>query len=226
MKNYAISARITLIITIISFVGVMIVHYEFGNCDQEANFWVNVLLAIFGSGLLTAISSFIGYFHEKTQLMEGFYYNTRKFINFLNTYNTSWVTKEKIRFFIDYSNIDKTEWDKQLGGIYFLYDPMRKNFKRIHLKIYCPIIGINELINSYTRDLKEVKNDEAANNLINVIESKLSQIRASDFENIPNESNMSNEVEIKFKILTEILEELYGNYYNLMYNVKQTEGKK
>lgn len=49
-------------------------------------YWCNVMLGIFGSSLLTAITSLIGYFTERKTVMEEFYTETLKLFNQFNRY--------------------------------------------------------------------------------------------------------------------------------------------
>ena len=223
MRNYAISIRITLTITLISFVGVMIVHYGF--CGKEPEFWVNVLLAIFGSGLLTAISSFIGYFYEKRRSMESFWYSSRNFLSYLNKYDSDWAIEKKIDFYLDYLNCDKSSWDMQLGSIFFLHDPHRKKFKYVYHKIYSPLSKLNELIGNHGLHFMSFKssnwkNEEVMKRFINEIESYFLEINTIELEDGNNKVPFT---EIKPKLTRQIYDELSGYYYILMYGKRIAE---
>lgn len=223
MRNYAISIRITLMMTLISFVGVMIVHYGF--CGKEPEFWVNVLLAIFGSGLLTAISSFVGYFYEKRRSLESFLYSTRGFLRFLNKYDSDWEIEKKIDFYLDYLNSDKSSWDMQLGDIYFLYDPERKKFKYIYHKIYSPLAKLNELIGDHELHFSSFKSSKCPNYkamqiIIDEVETYFLDISTAEVDDGNNKIPCTW---AKPKLTRQIRDELSGYYYILMYGKKIAE---
>lgn len=147
MKTYAVSIRITGLLTIITVLLACLFHYGF-NSDEFA-FWVNVSLGVFGSSLLTLITSCVGYSAEKKRTLEGFWYSTRDLIRAINKYDYQWETDEKVRFFLDYADIDKTVWDMQLGSFYFFYDKGKKDFDFIYKSIYRPIIEFNQEIGKH-----------------------------------------------------------------------------
>ena len=62
MRVYRNSVYVTGAITVLSFAGALLLNYRFPMIED---FWCNLLLGIFGSGLLTFISSIIGYCAEK-----------------------------------------------------------------------------------------------------------------------------------------------------------------
>lgn len=106
VKNYVISTRVTALLTSLSFIATLFIHYGF--YGKEADFWCNICLAIFGSGLLALITSWIGYTTEKRHTLESFSYNTHSLIHVINKYELDWSLEKKIDFFLDYTNIDKT----------------------------------------------------------------------------------------------------------------------
>ena len=70
--------RLTIICGMISFFSLAIclcLHY-FAICD-ESDFWINVCLAVFGSALLSSLTSLVTYFHEKRSTLEGFMYHCK-----------------------------------------------------------------------------------------------------------------------------------------------------
>ena len=70
MKNHVISIKVTAWLTGISLIALLIIHSD---CQgREADFWCNICLAVFGSGLLSFITSCIGYSTEKVRTLEAF----------------------------------------------------------------------------------------------------------------------------------------------------------
>ena len=144
MKIYKNSIYITGLLTIITFVGSLILHYIISS--KEAEFWCNILLGIFGGAVLTLISSIIGYKVERKRILEKFYYYTNKILKQINQYQFNMTLEEKIDFLLEYVDSDKIEWDSCLGDVDFLFDFGKKNFKYIFHSIYEPLM---ELILEY-----------------------------------------------------------------------------
>ena len=85
MRVYKKLTLITTLLAGFAFAMAIIIHYCF-SC-AEADFWVNVCLGIFGSAILTALTSVVSYHHEKRKTLEGFVYHTRQIISHLNKYH-------------------------------------------------------------------------------------------------------------------------------------------
>ena len=108
MKVYKNAIIATGIITLISFLASFIFNFY----TQVNSFWCNALLGIFGSSLLTLLTSTIGYRVERCKTFEGFSYATKEILHALNKYQVSWSLEEKIDFFLNYHDISKIEWDR------------------------------------------------------------------------------------------------------------------
>ncbi len=226
MKNYVISTRITAVLTCLSFVVSLFIHYGFHGA--EAEFWCNVCLAVFGSGLLTFITSCIGYGTEKRRMLEGFSYSTRSLLHILNKYDLGWGLEKKIDFFLDYTDVDKAIWDSQLGAIYFMFDPGEEKFKYIYQKIYKPILDVNQKIAGHEAHFKWYKDGSGKNN--EVMADFVGEIEPLFMEKTTNRHTLEDGHEfeitaIQNKLVHAILEELNGKYYDIMYNKKQIESE-
>ncbi len=101
--------RLTVICGIISFLSLTLCLFlrYFVICE-EADFWINVCLAVFGSALLSALTSLVTYFHEKRSTLEGFMYHCKYLLHTLNKYQDSMSLEEKMKFYLDYHDIDKS----------------------------------------------------------------------------------------------------------------------
>lgn len=226
MKNYVISTRITAALTCLSFVVTLIIHYGFHGA--EAEFWCNVCLAVFGSGLLTFITSCIGYGTEKRRTLEGFSYSTRSLLHILNKYDLGWDLEKKIDFFLDYIDVDKSIWDAQLGAIYFMFDPGKEKFKYIYKKIYKPILDVNQKIAGHETHFRWHKDGSGKNNA--VMAYFVGEIEPLFMERTANRHTLEDGQEfettaIQNKLVHATLEELNGKYYDIMYNKKQIESE-
>lgn len=120
MSIYKKTIGLTGLITILSFVVCLVLHYLF--MSEEAEFWCNVVLGIFSGALLTLLSSVIGYRVERKRVLENFFYYTNKILKQINQYQMNMTLEEKINFLLEYADSDKIEWDSCLGEIDFLFD--------------------------------------------------------------------------------------------------------
>ena len=94
MENYAKAFRVTLIISITMFVLAAFFHY--GLQGDNAVFWCNVCLGVFGSSLLTCVASYIGYKVSKKDTLYSFYQQTNGILNYINRYRIDWSIENKI----------------------------------------------------------------------------------------------------------------------------------
>ena len=226
MKNYVISTRITALLTVVSLAVAITIHY--GCHGSEADFWCNVSLAVFGSGLLTFITSCIGYASEKRRTLEGFSYSTRSLLHIINKYDLNWDLETKIDFFLQYNDVDKSVWDANLGSIYFMFDHGRESFRYIYQKIYEPLLKLNQTIGSHEAHFRWHKDGSGKNDV--VMANFVSEIEANFMEKTTNKFTMDDGQElqttsIQNRLVHSLLEELNGRYYNIMYNKKDEEGK-
>lgn len=116
----------TSILTIISFILVIRDLSGFSKI-------YDISLAIFGSALLTAISSLIGYFVERKRCLEEYYECLEKIVHKLNQYSE--CNEENIDSDIPYNNInmlksvlfdDFQELGNRYANISFLFDPRKR----------------------------------------------------------------------------------------------------
>lgn len=221
MKIYVKSIHIIGWITGISLVITLLIHYAFRG--SEADFWCNFFLAVFGSGLLTFISSCIGYFFEKIRTLEGFCYSTRSLLHVINKYDMKWTLERKIEFFLDYSDIDKSLWDSQLGAICFLVDHEREKYLYIYQKIYRPILDLNNKIANREYDFRWHQEGSGGND--KVMMDFISEIEPLFMGQVIDSYTTDNGQTVKMTstqniLVHSILEELSGRYYDIMYNKK------
>ncbi len=227
MRVYKKLTLITTLLAGFAFAMATILHYCF-SC-AEADFWVNVCLGIFGSAILTALTSVVSYHHEKRKTLEGFVYHTRQIISHLNKYQESMTLEEKLRFFLDYKDLDKSAWDMDFGDMDFFLECHHHNRKYIYEKIYKPISDFNEVVNNHVWHFRwhldgSGKNDVVMQTFIKELESYLLEKHE---QNIPTEYD-ENGTPISFfhcsgtssKLVTNIIEELGGHYYEVMYGKK------
>lgn len=223
MKNYAISIYITVPLTAVSLGIALLLHYC-GN-GTEAEFWCNVCLGIFGSGLLTVLVSCVGYASEKKKTMEGFYYSTKSILHQLGSYDGSWDRDRKIDFFVDYYEKEQFVWDSQLGDIFFLFDFSRDNFNYVYNAIYCPIIHLNHELGDRVFHFKLYKNGERIPDAIldRLISELEPVILKKEQKTVECEGNKATIISVKNVLVSSVGKELSGRYYDLMYRKAKRE---
>lgn len=116
---------------------------------KEAEFWCNITLGIFGSSLLTLISSVVGYRVERKRVFEKFFCYTNKILKQINQYQEHMTLEEKIDFLLKYIDTDKIELDSCLGDIDLLFDLRKKKFEYIYNMIYKPLRDLERAIRKH-----------------------------------------------------------------------------
>ena len=228
MSIYKKTIGLTGLITILSFVVCLVLHYLF--MSEEAEFWCNVVLGIFSGALLTLLSSVIGYRVERKRVLENFFYYTNKILKQINQYQMNMTLEEKIDLLLEYADSDKIEWDSCLGEIDFLFDFGKKNYKYIYNSIYKPLWELQVAIQKHYWHFKWYKDGTGKND--KVMEEFLKEIEPLilDREEMktPIETDQNGKA-IKYltatavtnRIVSSINKELTGKYYTLMYGKKQ-----
>lgn len=145
MESNKNSSLICFSISLISLAICLYLHY-FSNYS-DAEFWINVCLAIFGSTLLSRITALILYFNEKETKLELFELQTRRLLKFINHYQTSMSLKDKMRFFLEYHGLDKNEWMITYSGLSFSKHKEQIDF--IETFIYKLIIEFNKAVSKH-----------------------------------------------------------------------------
>lgn len=193
------------------------------------NFWTNVSLALFGSAVLSFLTSLLTYFHEKRKTLEGFVYHTKQIVHFLNQYQESMSLEEKIKFFLAYNDFDKTAWDADYGNMDFFWRNKSGNRKYIFDSLYQPIIKFNSAVNNHSWHFKwhldgSGRNENVMAKFVDELESYL--IVKKEYE-VPVEYNDDGSVKRVCKIqsvqsllVRTILKELNGHYFEIMYGKK------
>ena len=233
MKPYK---RLTIIcssISLFSFIACLCLHYLIV-CD-DTDFWVNVCLAIFGSSLLTSLSSIVLYFHEKRVALENFMYHCRQLLHFLNKYQDSMPLSEKMRFFLDYHDLDKSAWDATYGNIDFFLERFTGNRAYIYKKLYHPILLFNQAVGSHAWHFRwyfdgSGKNDSVMEMFVAQLEQHLlirsEQSIPTDYDASGKAVSFMETTSVESKLVHEILQELNGKYYDIMYGKKKSHSPK
>lgn len=228
MRIYRNSIIITALLALTSFIGAF-----YFSCDTSKNsFWCNLLLGIFGSGVVTFITSIIGYRVERRRTFEGFWYTTKQILKNLNIYQCEWSLEQKIDFFLTFYDIEIGEWNRYYGDFCLMFDITSKNQNYIFQKIFNPIQDIYQNINSHINHFRWHKDGSGYNT--EVMEKYIQEIENLIIENtcikydVPNITGGSeNYCKVtRNKIVENIEQELDGKYYRLMYGSRKVKNNK
>lgn len=223
MESNKNSSLICFSISLISLAICLYLHY----CSnyRDAEFWVNVCLAIFGSALLSGITALVLYFNEKETKLELFELQTRRLLKFINHYQTSMSLEDKMRFFLEYHDLDKNEWIITYSGLSFFKHKEQINFIKTY--IYQPIIEFNKAVSKHVWHFRYYfdgsgKNEKVMEIFVNELESYLKYI--NEYE-VPVEDNKSDEINsncevtiIESKLVSQIYDALNNGYAYIMEN--------
>ena len=213
-----------------SLVVCLVLHYSL-QLSQEAGFWCNILIGVFGSSLLALITATVGYRVERMRTLEDFYCQTKKLLHRLNKYQPNMSLDEKINFYLDYLDLDKFVWETSWGDISFFYDKNRDNYLYIRRTIYMPLIEVNNAIANHVWHFRlhkdgTVRNESVIENFIQEIEQLIIEKTESKQPSVDKAGNVIEWVTvtaIQNKIVASIHDELSGKYYDLMYGKRNSK---
>lgn len=177
MKNYKYATWSTLLLWVVS----LILYIIFYNCD----FWKNILIGLFGGGVLSFITSAIAYRQQRKNTLEKFYNRTNEILHFWSRYAFLEGTEEKLDYFLEYCNFSRFEWDEAFGDMDFFFDRFRKikYRKYIYDNIYCPIFSVSETISSGERE-RYLRHSKKNKNLFDICDKEFGEGIENNLDNI------------------------------------------
>lgn len=187
MRVYKNLTMIAVLIATVAFIGAVFMHYSFPRYETE--FWIDACLGIFGSAVLTALTSVVSYNHEKIKTLEGFLYHTRQILSFINKYQENMSLEQKIQLFLDYYELDKMAWDADYGNISFFCEPITQNQEYIYHSIYQPILDFNNAVENHVWHFRwhldgSCNNDRVMQSFVSELQDYLIK---KDEQDIPSE---------------------------------------
>lgn len=221
---------VTIFIVCTASLVVLLAHYMANT--EEAEFWCNVGLALWGSGVLSLISAIGGYLEDRRRVLNAFSVRTRQILHEIRKYELKWSRERKIDFFMDYREKDFTEWKSILNEIAFLKDRGGKEFRYIYDNIYEPIQRLNFAVEEHWYHFRwhkdgsgksDVEMDIFINELEDIfLENKITELEL-DEEKIQYHT-------IRNCLVDDVFAELNGHYLDIMYGAtiggKAAEGRK
>lgn len=230
MKAYKKLTIIATIISVMAFLLAVILHYCYPCYETE--FWINVCLGLFGSAVLTVLTSVVTYWYDKIKTLESFQSHTLQLLSIANKYQENMLLEEKIRFFLSYNEFDKIAWDSDFGNIDFFFERITRSRKYIYYNIYKPILDFNQAVANHVWHFRwhldgSGKNDVVMQKFVDELQSYLLRITEKD---VPTEYDENNNP-ISFchyrtaepKLVFDVKRELGGRYYNIMYGKRKAE---
>lgn len=127
-----------------------------------ADFWCNVLLGIFGSGLLTTMVAAVNYWSIRRRTLEAFRSYGHKAINNLNRYSADDDLDTAIDVFLQMAEFDYQPFDDAFGEMCFFFHD-KKLHKQIYERIYGPIMEVRQAIIKGSFHFKQLKKMPTAN---------------------------------------------------------------
>lgn len=191
------------------------------------SFWSNVLLGVFGSGLLSAIIAAISYTTERKRTLENFWSYGHKAINNINKYKLSGSVEQRVDAVLAMNEFDYLPFDDAYGEICFMFSNKRLR-RRIYIELYEPILNVRRAISEKTYHFREFKEVNGTGNK-EVMETFLSEIDKLlvDSEpicwNMPDGTCKQTGTSRRNKLVRPLLETFNDFYYKLMYPFKKKE---
>lgn len=201
------------IISVVALICSLILQYfgfEYGS---------NLLAGIFASGVLTIMISIINYRTERRKTLEQFYSYTKKAANNYNRFENEGDLERSIDSILAMNEFDYIELDNAYGDMCFLFHD-KKTRKYIFEKIYEPTLMLRRLICEKCFHFKEYRKALHGNSRVMrlfVDEVAEAIMECKEITSV-NEHGVSMVMKTSHnKVVEQLLEELNGRYYEIMY---------
>ena len=211
------STIISIVALICSFV---LQHFGF-------EYGANLLAGIFASGVLTIMISIINYRTERRKTLEQFYAFAKKAANNFNQFENAGDLERSIDLILVMNDFDYIELDTAYGDMCFLFRD-KKTRKYIFENIYAPTLKLRRLISEkcfHFREYRKVLSGNSRVMRIFVDEVAVAIMSQQEMTSV-NEHGVSIVMKTTHnKAVEQLLEELDGHYYKIMYPRAKKEVK-
>lgn len=233
MRPYKRLAIICVIFAVISLGIAMLLNFAFSGLNLD--FWVNIFLGIFGSAVLTLLNSIVFYQYERRKTLENFTYQTQQILKKLNEYRGDMPLNQKINFFLEYNDLDKTVWDTDFGEMDFFFECLHGHQKYIYEKIYRPILEFNKSVVNHIWQFRlhldgTGTNERAMQSFVSELEEiliqKTEQKVPVKYDDKGNVTGTVLYITSCPRLCDQIVTELSGRYSDIMYSKKKYRGDK
>ena len=230
MKVYKRMTIISALVAVGSFLIAILLNYVCISC-KEIDFWIDVFLGLFSGAILTTLTSVISYCHEKRRTLEYFVNHTQNILSYINKYQESMSLTQKIKFYLDYFDLDKSDWDMDIGNMDFFFEKITGNFKYIYNSIYKPILDFDNNVAKHVWHFRWYLDGSGKNDA--VMEDFLSELQEHLLEKIETDITIEYDDKGKAiavchcsgvnpKLVNDIQKELNGHCFEIMYGKKST----
>lgn len=213
MKIQKYNIILSISICIISLIVALILS------EFSYSFWSNIFIGIFSSGILTLLLSIAAYRIERKNALEAFYSSVLEVVNNFNIYEYKDDLEKTMNIVLKMNEFNYKDLDMSYGNIDFLLT-YKKQREYIYNNIYSKITNIRKIISEKAFHFKEY--NKASNGNLRVMKHFVEEIDDKfmfrSVEEVFNEEGENHKIAYVYNKLTvEILEELNGKYYDLMY---------
>ena len=201
------------IISVVALICSLVLQY-FG-----LEYVANLLAGIFASGVLTIMISIINYRTERRKTLEQFYSYAKKAANNYNRFENDGDLERSIDSVLAMNDFDYIELDNAYGDMSFLFHD-KKTRKYIFEKIYEPTLVLRKLISEKCFHFREYRKAFSGNSRVMRIfvdEVAVAIMSQQEMTSV-NEHGVSIVMKTTHnKAVEQLLEELDGHYYKIMY---------
>ena len=209
------------IISVVALICSLVLQY-FG-----LEYAANLLAGIFASGVLTIMISIINYRTERRKTLEQFYSYAKKAANNYNRFENDGDLERSIDSVLAMNDFDYIELDNAYGDMSFLFHD-KKTRKYIFEKIYEPTLVLRKLISEKCFHFREYRKAFSGNSRVMRIfvdEVAVAIMSQQEMTSV-NEHGVSIVMKTtNNKAVEQLLEELDGHYYKIMYPRAKKEVK-
>lgn len=189
------------------------------------DFLSNVLLGVFGSGLLTVLVGVINYLTMRRRTLEAFWSYGHKAISNLNRYSADDDLDTAMDVFLQMAEFDYQPFDDAFGEMCFLFHN-KKLHKEIAERIYTPIMEVRNLVREKSFHFKLYKRAENGNRavmqrFVDEIDKLLIKRQAHDVSRDDGGVLTITET-VPYKVLN-LRKEFNDYYYWIMYPLAKKE---
>ena len=209
------------IISVVALICSLVLQY-FG-----LEYAANLLAGIFASGVLTIMISIINYRTERRKTLEQFYSYAKKAANNYNRFENDGDLERSIDSVLAMNDFDYIELDNAYGDMSFLFHD-KKTRKYIFEKIYEPTLVLRKLISEKCFHFREYRKVLSGNSRVMriFVDEVAAAIMSQQEMTSVNEHGVSIVMKTTHnKAVEQLLEELDGHYYKIMYPRAKKEVK-
>ncbi len=198
MKPHKWTIIVTAPLALISFIICIALHYS-RHCE-EAEFWVNVCLAVFGSSLLTLFTAISNYYDERKRTFVRFETEIIQMLRFIERYDRNWGLEDKVKFLISYIELNKNLFWYEYDNMDFFSRTLQND---ICQNICCPMEDFNKFLHGNEKRFRIFLDESTCKNpeikrIMYELERKLFNIKKDVRDNSNSSHTLMESTSSKF----------------------------